>query len=296
MVGSDGASHIGVRVDPRVDPASGLHPGVEGLRWRRHVSDLPDHVRRNRAQWDQWAADYVESGRRQWTDAEPSWGIWGVAEAQLGVLPSSVDGLDTIELGCGTAYVSAWLARRGARPVGIDNSQAQLATARALQREHSLEFPLLHGNAEEVPLPDAGFDLAISEYGASIWCDPYLWIPEAARLLRPGGRLIFLVNGVLAMLTIPDEEDGAAGDRLLRPYFGMHRFEWSDDDSVEFHLPHGEMLALLRRCGFEVEELLEVRPPPDATTRYPFIPLDWARRWPCEEVWKARKISGPAPP
>jgi SAM-dependent methyltransferase len=252
--------------------------------------DLPEHVRRNRGQWDQWAADYVESGRRNWSEDEPSWGIWNVPESTLGVLPDAVEGLDTIELGCGTAYVSAWLARRGARPVGVDNSEAQLRTARALQREHGLEFPLLHGNAEAVPLPDAAFDLAISEYGASIWCDPYLWIPEAARLLRPGGRLIFLINGVLAMLTIPDEENAVAGHRLLRPYFGMHRFEWSDDDSVEFHLPHGEMLALLRRCGFEVEELLEVRPPEGSSTRYRSITLDWARHWPCEEVWKARKI------
>jgi SAM-dependent methyltransferase len=252
--------------------------------------DLPEHVRRNRAVWDEeWAVDYVEPGRRNWREEEPSWGIWGVPESHIRLLPDSVQDLDTIELGCGTAYVSAWLARRGARPTGIDNSEAQLRTAAELQRENGLQFPLLHGNAEAVPLPDASFDLAISEYGASIWCDPYRWIPEAARLLRPGGRLVFLVNGVLAMLTIPDVENGAAGDRLLRPYFGMHRVEWSDDDSVEFHLPHGEMIALLRRCGFEVVELTEVQPPEGSTTRYPFIPLQWARQWPCEEVWKARK-------
>jgi hypothetical protein len=96
---------------------------------------------------------------------------------------------------------------------------------------------------------------------------------------------------VLAMLTIPDQENGAATDRLLRPYFGMRRFEWSDDDSVEFHLPHGEMLALMRQSGFVVEQLLEIRPPDGSTTRYPFITLEWAQRWPCEEVWKARKLS-----
>jgi SAM-dependent methyltransferase len=253
------------------------------------MGELPEHVRRNRAVWDVWAADYAEAGRRHWRAGEPSWGIWSVPESQLGVFPDDVDGLDVIELGCGTAYVSAWLARRGARPVGIDNSERQLDTARALQREHGLDFPLLHGNAEEVPRPDASFDLAISEYGASIWCDPYRWIPEAARLLRPGGRLIFLVGAVLAMLTLPDEENGVAGDRLVRPYFGMHRFEWSDDDSVEFHLPHGEVIALLRRCGLQVQELIEVQPPADATTRYRHITLEWARRWPCEEVWKARK-------
>ena len=150
---------------------------------------------------------------------------------------------------------------------------------------------MLHGNAEQVPLPDASFDLAISEYGASIWCDPYRWIPEAARLLRPGGQLVFLVNSVFVMLCIPDDEDLPAAERLLRPYFGMHRFEWPEiDDGVEFHLPHGELIALLRENGLQVEELTEVRPPADATSRYPFATLEWSRNWPCEEIWKARKL------
>jgi SAM-dependent methyltransferase len=252
------------------------------------MEELPEHVRRNRAQWDVWADDYAKTARGYWS-GEPSWGIWTVPDADLGVLPDDVDGLDVIELGCGTAYVSAWLARRGARPVGIDNSQAQLDTARAMQAEFGLEFPLIHGNAEIVPRPDASFDLAISEYGASIWCDPYKWIPEAARLLRPGGRLIFLVNGVLAMLTFPDMPDVPAGDRLLRPYFGMHRLEWSDDDSVEFHLPHGKLIALLRSSGLAVDELTEVRPPDGSTTRFPLVTLEWAQQWPCEEIWKATK-------
>ena len=165
-----------------------------------------DYVLRNRAHWDEWVRDYVADGRRNWAADEPTWGIWGVPEAQVGMLPAELQGIDAIELGCGTAYVSAWLARRGARPVGIDNSEAQLATARGFQEEFGLGFPLLHGNAEEVPLPDQSFDLAISEYGASIWCDPYRWIPEAARLLRPGGRLVFLVNGVLLALCLPDED------------------------------------------------------------------------------------------
>ncbi|HEY2636112.1 MAG TPA: class I SAM-dependent methyltransferase [Solirubrobacteraceae bacterium] len=253
------------------------------------MTELPEHVARNRAAWDEWAQEYVADGRRNWETDAPSWGIWGVPEADVGMLPADLDGLEAIELGCGTGYVSAWLARRGARPVGIDNSEAQLATARGFQEEFGLEFPLHHGNAEAVPYPDASFDLAISEYGASIWCDPYAWIPEAARLLRPGGRLHFLVNSVLLALCLPDEEDGAAGDRLVRPLFGLHRMEWSDDDSVEFHLPHGEMIALLRDTGFELEGLTEIRPPADATTRYPFVKLDWARQWPCEEVWRARK-------
>jgi SAM-dependent methyltransferase len=247
-----------------------------------------DHVVRNRAAWDRQAPDYAPEGRRAWAAAEPYWGIWHVPEAQLGVLPD-VRGLDVAELGCGTGYVSAWLARRGARPVGIDNSAAQLATARRYQREFGLDYPLVHADAERAPLLDARFDLVISEYGASIWCDPHRWIPEAARILRPGGRLIFLVNGALLMLCMPDlEADGPAGDRLVRDYFGMHRFEWSDDPAIEFHLGHGDWVRLLRANGFEVEDLIEIRPPEGATTRYPFVTLEWSRRWPCEEVWRAR--------
>jgi SAM-dependent methyltransferase len=246
-----------------------------------------EHVNRNRIYWEETAADFVAEGERKWEE-EPNWGTWSVPDAQLGVLPADLADRDSIELGCGTAYVSAWLARRGARPVGIDNSEAQLATARELQARHGVEFPLHHGDAEAVPLPDASFDLAISEYGASIWCEPERWIAEAARLLRPGGELIFLTNGVLAMLCDPDD-GGPAGERLERPYFGMHGIEWSDSDTVDFHLPHGEMIALLRRHGLAVEELIEVRPPADATTRFPYITLEWARKWPCEEIWKARK-------
>jgi SAM-dependent methyltransferase len=251
--------------------------------------ELSDYVVRNRAAWDADAPNYVAPGERSWASDEPSWGIWGVPESQVGMLPADLEGKDAIELGCGTAYVSAWLARRGARVTGIDNSPAQLETARRLQGEHGLDFPLLLGNAETVPLPDASFDFAISEYGASIWADPYRWIPEAARLLRPGGELSFLVNGIVLMLAVPDEEDVPASDRLLRPLFGMHRMEWPDDPSVEFHMPHGEWIRLLRGNGLEVTDLVEIQPPEGATTHYPFVTLEWARRWPSEEVWKARK-------
>src|SRR6185503_15733101 len=177
------------------------------------MTSVPDYVLQNRAHWDKQAADYVASGERHWAQSTPSWGIWNVPESDLHMLPNDLAGKDAIELGCGTAYVSSWLARRGARVVGIDNSEQQLETARRLQREHKLEFGLLHGNAESVPYPDASFDFAISEYGACLWADPYRWVPEAARLLRPGGQLHFLVNSFLMMLCIPAEDGVAATDR-----------------------------------------------------------------------------------
>lgn len=246
-----------------------------------------DHVRRNRAAWDAWAPEYAAVGRRAW-GKEPEWGNWDLPEAQLRLLPE-VAGRDVVELGCGTAYISAWLARRGARVVGIDNSRAQLATARALQGEFGLRFPLLHADAERVPLADARFDLAISEYGACLWADPYQWVPEAARLLRPGGDLIFLTPGVILALCSPEDPDTLVGDSLLRGYFGLYRIDWSDNHSAEFHLGYGDWIRLLRGSGFEVLDLRELRPDAAATTRSPYIPLEWARRWPSEQVWSARK-------
>ena len=252
---------------------------------------LSEHARRNRGQWTQWAPGYAAAAPQAWAQEEITWGVWHVPEREVGVLPERLQGLDVAELGCGTAYVSSWLARRGARPVGVDVTPAQLETARALQARFGLEFPLLEASAEAVPLPDASFDLVVSEYGASIWADPYAWIPEAARLLRPGGELVFLVNGTLAILCAPDEQAPPTAE-LLRPYFGMHRFEWPDDDSVEFHLGFGAWIDLLIGSGFEVVDLVELQAGAEAEPhRFPGLPERWwARRWPSEAIWRARKL------
>jgi SAM-dependent methyltransferase len=176
----------------------------------------------------------------------------------------------------------------GAIPVGVDPSAGQLAIVRQFQAEFGLSFPLVRASGEHVPLGDASFDFVISEYGAAIWADPYRWIPEAARVLRPGGELLFLGNSTLMMLCAPDEDGVAAAERLVRPQFGMHRFEWPQDPAVEFHLSPGDWIRLLRANGFRIEELIEVRPPEGSTTEYKFVTEAWARRWPCEEAWRAR--------
>jgi SAM-dependent methyltransferase len=259
------------------------------------MTEPADYVQHNRGYWDAKAASYAQWAPRAWSRTEPIWGQLKIPDAQIGALPATVEGMDTIELGCGTAYFSAWLAKRGARPVGIDNSPGQLATAREMQVEFGIEFPLHLGNAEELPFPDDSFDLAISEYGASIWCDPDRWIPEAAWVLRPGGLLVFLVNGLLAMLgTSPDDTaDVPISAELRRPLFGMRRFEWPDEEGVEFHLPHGKWIRVLRDNGFGIEALFELQASEDWPGQTdPVITPEYARQWPAEEIWRARLIPG----
>lgn len=234
--------------------------------------------------WTRANSEFVDADALQrWSEDEVSWGLWRTPEAEIGVL-GDVSGLDVVELGCGTAYLSAWLARRGARVVGVDPTPAQLATARRMQARFGDEFPLVEAVGEEVPLPDAAFDLVLSEYGASLFADPYRWIPEAHRLLRPGGRLVFMRPSPLLYLC--DPEDG----RLSEPMRGMNRIEkpggWD-----EFVLSDGDLFGLLRDTGFEVERLVEVYAPEGAKRHeyYSYTSPEWARKWPAEEIWAARK-------
>ncbi|MEJ2665568.1 MAG: class I SAM-dependent methyltransferase [Deinococcales bacterium] len=251
-----------------------------------------DHVRINRDYWDGRAAAWVAAGARKWSQVEPSWGIWGVPESELALLPADMHGMDAVELGCGTGYVAAWMARRGAAVSAIDASEQQLATARRLAAEHDVALALVHGDAEATPFADASFDFAISEYGAAIWCDPRRWLPEAHRLLRPGGRLVFLGNHPLTTVCSP--WDGSPLVReLVRPYFGMRRTDWTDVEvdpgGVEFNLTVSGWFALLGEVGFEVEAYLEPLPPEGAVPEVDFVDVEWARRWPSEQVWKLRK-------
>jgi SAM-dependent methyltransferase len=248
-----------------------------------------DYVALNRERWTRSNEDYTDrSAMRTWGRGDITWGVFGVPEDEVRVL-GDVAGLDVVDLGCGTGYFSAWLAKRGARPVGVDVTPAQLETARRCMEETGIEFPLVEASAEEVPLPDESFDLALSEHGASNWCDPYRWIPEAARLLRTGGRLVFLHATPFAFVCFP--EVGDATRELQRPYFGMHRFQWTPDDGIEFQLTYGGWIDVLRGAGLEIERLVELQVPERAERHQYYSDWDpeWGRHWPGEEIWVARK-------
>jgi SAM-dependent methyltransferase len=248
------------------------------------------YIDRNRAAWDRLAPAYVADGRRSWQEDELRWGMWRTPESQLRLLDGFGYGEDAIELGCGTAAVCAWLARRGMRPVGVDVAGAQIENAEKLQREFGVRFPLVRSNAEHVAFDQESFDLAVSEYGASVWCDPRRWLPEANRLLRPEGKLIFVTNSALLLACTP-VDGGAVGDCLVRDYFASNVVEFAHDGPVEFHLTHGQWVRLLRATGFVLDDLVEVRPEAGAEPRFDFVSAEWANRWPSEEIWVAHKAS-----
>jgi SAM-dependent methyltransferase len=226
-----------------------------------------------------------------WSKPEMVWGLFAVPEVRLGAL-GDVAGLDVLELACGTAYCSAWLAKAGARPVAVDLSAEQLLTARDQQRRTGSSFPLLQADAEQVPLAGASFDLVVSEHGTAAWCDPERWLSEAARVLRPGGRLVFLTNSLLSALCVPDDE-GVATDRLQRGQRAAYHVRWPGG-GTEFHPSHGDWIRLLRQFGFVVEGLHEIYAPPDATDHpfYEIVSVEWASQWPAEELWTARRAEG----
>jgi SAM-dependent methyltransferase len=241
--------------------------------------------------WTRANADHTDArAEAAWAKDEIDWGVFHVLESELQALPD-VAGKDVVELGCGTAYFGAWLKKRGAaRVVGVDPTPAQLETAWRCNEKFGLGLEFVEAFGEDVPLSDAIFDVAVSEYGASIWADPYKWIPEAARLLRPGGELVFLRNSTLVILCSPDE-DVPAAETLQRPQFGMHRFQWPGE-GIEYHLSHGDWIRLLRANGFEILDLIEIQAPAGVETHtyYDYVSADWARKWPAEEIWRARRV------
>ena len=238
----------------------------------------------NRALWTLLNHRYTaEAALRMWQRDGIRWGLFGIADRWL----PPVSGGTVIELGAGTAFFSSAIARAGGRPIALDLNEDQLATAKRCQLETGVAFPLIQADAQAVPLADACADLVVSEHGASVWCDPWRWLPEAARLLRPGGRLVFLVNSVLSTLCVP--ESGPATTALQREHADLGRMTF---DGVEYHPPHSEWIAALVHSGFTVEALHELIAPAESTDHdfYEIADVQWAQRWPAEDLWVARRV------
>jgi SAM-dependent methyltransferase len=249
--------------------------------------ELSEHAAKNRAFWDRQSDEYQDRNA-EFIAAGMAWGLWQLPESELNVL-GEVAGKDVLELGCGAAEWSRALLDAGARPVGIDNSEKRLEWARRANEEAGVEFPLVHGSAESTPFESESFDLVMCDWGAMTFADPYLTVPEVARVLRPGG--LFAWTGATPWdWAAYDAESDEQGERLRADYFGMHRWD-EPEGAVEFMLPYGEWIRLFRANGLMVEDLIEVRPPEGAPSTYRSeAQTAWARRWPMEQIWKVRKV------
>lgn len=247
---------------------------------------MTDHVAQNRTFWDARSDEYQAQHAGYISPDRMAWGVWQIAEDEVRALPD-VEGKDVLELGCGACQWSIALARRGARPVGLDVSARQLEHAGWLMAHAGVDFPLVHGSAEDVPLPDAGFDLVFADHGAFGFTDPYRTVPEAARLLRPGGDLVFSMHTPISDICWGDDDD--PGTTLVRDYFGLRSAEV--EGTIDFQLGYGDWIRLFAANGLQTLDLIELRPPADAVSSYRSErSRDWARRWPMDHIWRLRKL------
>ncbi len=250
------------------------------------MPDISDHARKNRAHWNAQSDEYQAAHGTQLARAALAWGVWSLPESELNIL-GDVAGKDVLEFGCGGAQWSIALAKRGARCVGIDLSERQLEHARAAIEQHNVDVSLLHASAEDVPLSDASFDIVFCDHGAMTFADPALTVPQASRLLRPGGLFAFSHETPVHFICW-DEERDRISSKLHSSYFDRRHSD--DGSSVVFSLPYGDWIRLFRQNGFVVEDLIELRPPNDPETTYTdYVDVEWAKKWPAEQIWRLRK-------
>lgn len=249
------------------------------------AEDIARITRDNRRSWDAWSEGYQRKhGDLLDGPHAEAWGLWRRPESELRIL-DPVAGRDVLELGCGAARWSSSLAKRGARAVGVDISQAQLLAAR--RREPGGRHLLALADAQALPFNARSFDLVLSDYGGMSWGDPYRAVPEVARVLRPGGQLAFCTNSPFFAMCW-DSEERTLGPVLRRPYFGLHTRRVAPT-AVDFVLPYGEWIRLFRSHGMVVEALIEEPPAPNAVTTFADRPAEWTSRWPLEAIWSVRQ-------
>lgn len=254
------------------------------------MSDLPHspHASRNRELWNLQSDDYqAEHGPQLASSGGLAWGVWQLPESELQIL-GDVRGREVLELGCGAARWSIALHGLGAKVTGLDVSERQLEHARSAMAEAGVDFPLVRASAEAPPFDDALFEIVLCDHGAITFADPYLTIPEAARILRPGGLLAFAMMTPILDMAWP-EGTGHPSPALVKDYWDLRTID-EPGEPVAFQLPYGEWVRLFVENQLRIESLVELRPPPDATSSY--VGDDartWARRWPMEHIWRVRR-------
>jgi ubiquinone/menaquinone biosynthesis C-methylase UbiE len=228
----------------------------------RRVVGTEDTARANRGWWDGAADWYQETHGTFLRDSGFIWCPEAVDEATAQILgpTASLAGRRVLEVGCGAAQCSRWLASVGARPVAFDLSRGQLTHARRLSERTGIDVPLLQADAGAIPIADETVDLACSAFGAIPFvADSALLLREVFRVLRPGGRFAFSVSHPVRW-AFPDDP-GPGGLTATSSYFDRTPYVESDDDGratyVEHHRTLGDRIREIVAAGFALTDLVE---------------------------------------
>ncbi len=255
------------------------------------MSETTDHVRKNRTHWESQSAAYQSANARQLNRWDRlAWGVWDTPEDDIVAL-GDVRDLDALEYGCGASQFGIKVAMRGASVTGLDVSLPQLQQGQEHMRETGVHNPVVQADGERIPFRDGSFDLVFCDHGVMGFADPYRTMPEVARVLRSQGRFVF--NGTTPWIWVAWGDEGLPATREMRSdYFGLRTAEGTDPEwnTSEFQLTYGDWIRLFRANGFQIEDLIELRPAVDADTTYDdYAPLEWARAYPSEHIWKVRR-------
>jgi ubiquinone/menaquinone biosynthesis C-methylase UbiE len=231
----------------------------------RRPADPLESARASRQWWDATAADYQAEHGAFLGDADFVWGPERLREAEAGLL-GDVAGRRVLEIGCGGAQCSRWLAQQGADVVAFDLSGEQLRQAAALNVSTGVQVPLLLADAQRLPFADASFDLACSAYGAVPFvADSAGVMREVARVLRPGGRWVFSTTHPIRWC-FPDDP-GPAGLTVDSSYFDRRAYVEQDDRGtatyVEHHRTIGDRVREIVAAGLVVVDVVEPEWPAD---------------------------------
>jgi ubiquinone/menaquinone biosynthesis C-methylase UbiE len=236
----------------------------------RRDADAASSARANRRWWDADADDYQVAHGAFLGDADFVWCPERLRESDVGLL-GDVAGRRILEVGCGAAMCSRWLASRGARPVAFDLSGGMLRHARSLAASTGISVSLVQADAQFLPFASASFDTAFTAFGAVPFvADSARLMREVARVLRPGGRWVFSVTHPTRWM-FPDDP-GADGLVASMSYFDRTPYVEFDalgePTYVEHHRTLGDRIRELVAAGFGLVDLIEPEWPADLTEEW----------------------------
>jgi SAM-dependent methyltransferase len=225
----------------------------------RRIVASGENLRANRSWWDRDADEYQAEHGTFLGEVDFRWCPEGLREADAGLL-GPVQGRQVVEVGCGAAAASRWLAAQGADVVGLDLSAGMLRHARLAANRTGVRVPLIQADATQLPLADESFDIACTAFGAIPFVnDSAAVMREVYRVLRPGGRWVFAVTHPMRWIFLDDP--GERGLVAVHSYFDRRPYVETDETGsasyVEHHRTIGDRVRELVAAGFALTDLIE---------------------------------------